>query len=76
MNTIELVVILVIILVIIQFIFFKERFGLTLEKFACPHKQDECTRYGQNYSACYNSGHCTIMDDIQGNPFCTSKFIY
>lgn len=74
MKQIEFVIGLIIIFIVVGYIFFKERFTSGLENFMCPHKQDECSIYGQNYSACYNSG-CTIMNDVQGNPFCTSKNI-
>ena len=64
---ITIIIIILIILIIIKF--FKN-----YENFKSCHKIDECSKYGNNYNACYNSGHCTIMDDLAGNAFCTSKF--
>ena len=39
------------------------------------HFTSNCSQYGNNYNPCYNSGHCTIMIDTNGNAFCTDKII-
>ena len=66
MNKTLFIVLLLIILIIIRI------FNI-FENFQSCHKIDECSKYGNNYSACYNSGECTIMNDLDGNAFCTSK---
>ena len=49
--------------------------GFKLYDASCV-KRDNFTNCGlikNNYSECYDSGDCTIMLDLEGNSFCTSK---
>ncbi len=44
------------------------------ENFDICHRFDKCSKYdSKSYSQCYNSGECTVMVDLIGNAFCTSK---
>ena len=44
------------------------------EHFNICHRFDKCSKYNSKpYSQCYNSGECSVMIDLIGNAFCTSK---
>lgn len=46
------------------------------ESFDICQVYDKCSKYdGKSYSQCYNSGTCSVMVDLIGNAFCTSKII-
>lgn len=46
----------------------------TIEHFDVCSRFDSCSKYNsKSYSQCYNSGECTVMIDLIGNAFCTSK---
>lgn len=67
MKTISFVILLIIILVIIN-LYSKE------EQFDVCALYDKCSKYnGKSYSQCYNTGECSVMIDLIGNAFCTSK---
>jgi len=60
MVNFNFVIVLVLILVVIKLFVTNEYFS-------------NCSQYGNNYTSCYDSGHCTIMLDMTGNAFCTDK---
>jgi hypothetical protein len=44
------------------------------EQFDVCDRFDKCSKlHSKSYSQCYNSGECTVMIDLIGNAFCTSK---
>ncbi len=44
------------------------------EHFNLCDRFDKCSKYDSKpYSQCYNSGKCSVMIDLIGNAFCTSK---
>jgi hypothetical protein len=44
------------------------------EYFNVCDRFDKCSKYDSKpYSQCYNSGECSVMIDLIGNAFCTSK---
>lgn len=44
------------------------------EPFDICHRFDKCSKYDSKpYSQCLNSGECSVMVDLIGNAFCTSK---
>ncbi len=62
-----ILIITLIILIIIEL--YKEHFNY-YDRF------DKCSKYdSESYSKCYNSNECSVMIDLLGNAFCTSKNI-
>lgn len=46
----------------------------SIENFNICHRFDKCSKYDSKpYSQCYNTGECSVMVDLIGNAFCTSK---
>lgn len=44
------------------------------EHFYVCDRFDKCSKYNsKEYSQCYNSGECSVMIDLIGNAFCSSK---
>jgi hypothetical protein len=67
MDRISFIVVLILILVIINLYSPAEHFDV------CK-RYDKCSKYdGKSYSQCYNTGECSVMIDLVGNAFCTSK---
>lgn len=67
MKRIEFIVLLIFLLFVINFYVIKESFDIC-------HRFDKCSKYDKkSYSQCYNSGECSVMVDLLGNTFCTSK---
>jgi len=64
-------IIFIILLLVLLFII---NLYTTGEHFDICHRYDSCSKYdSKSYSKCYNSGKCTVMVDLIGNAFCTSK---
>lgn len=67
MFKIEFIAILLFLLLIVNLNVISETFDIC-------HKFDKCSKYdNKSYSQCYNSGDCSVMIDLIGNAFCTSK---
>ena len=67
MQKIVLVIILLILVFVINLYTNKEHFNV------CD-RYDKCSKYNKkSYSQCYDSGECSVMVDLIGNTFCTSK---
>jgi hypothetical protein len=61
-------------IVLLLFLLFVVNFYVVGESFNICHKFDKCSKYdAKSYSQCYNSGECSVMVDLIGNAFCTSK---
>lgn len=67
MQRIGFIILLILMLFVINLYVVGEPFGIC-------HKFDKCSKYDSKpYSQCYNSGECSVMVDLIGNAFCTSK---
>ncbi len=67
MKRISFIVVLILLLVIINLY-------SPVEHFDVCKRYDKCSKYdGQSYSQCYDTGECSVMIDLIGNAFCTSK---
>ena len=71
MQKIGFIVLLILLLFVVNFYVVGESFNIC-------HKFDKCSKYdakydAKSYSQCYNSGECSVMVDLIGNAFCTSK---
>jgi hypothetical protein len=67
MYRISFVLILLLVLFIVNLYTSKEHFDI------CA-RFDKCSKNTNSYSQCYdNSDQCTVMVDLIGNAFCTSK---
>lgn len=67
MERIGLIVILLVLLFAINLYTPTEHFDIC-------HRFDKCSKYdNKDYSQCYNTGECSVMIDLIGNAFCTSK---
>ncbi len=61
-------------IVLLIFILFAVNLYVIGEPFDICHRFDKCSKYDKSsYSQCYNSGECSVMIDLLGNTFCTSK---
>ena len=61
-------------IVLLIFLLFAVNLYTINESFDVCQRFDKCSKYdGKPYSQCYNSGECSIMIDLIGNAFCTSK---
>lgn len=61
-------------IVLLIFLLFAVNLYVVGEPFDICHKFDKCSKYDSKpYSQCYNSGECSVMVDLIGNAFCTSK---
>lgn len=63
-------------IILLIFLLFIVNFYVT-ETFNVCHQYGVCSEYntesGTQYSKCYNSNKCSVMIDLLGNAFCTSK---
>ena len=61
-------------IIILLILLFAINLYTTKEYFDVCHRFDKCSQYdSKSYSQCYNSGECSVMVDLIGNAFCTSK---
>lgn len=61
-------------IVLLIFLLFAVNLYTINESFDVCQRFDKCSKYdGKPYSQCYNSGECSVMIDLIGNAFCTSK---
>ena len=68
MDTSIFVIILLAIFIFVNFSFMMN------ENFDLCREYDKCSKYDNtSYSKCYNTGECSVMIDLLGNTFCTSK---
>ena len=69
MEKIGFIMILLLLLFVINLYTSNEQFNLC-------NRFDKCSKHdSKSYSQCYNSGECTVMVDLIGNAFCTSKIV-
>ena len=69
MSRICFIILLIFILIIVNIYMVEEPFDIC-------QKFDKCSKYdGKSYSQCLNSGECSVMVDLIGNAFCTSKIV-
>ena len=67
MSRIVFIILLILILLAINLYVVGEPFDIC-------HRFDKCSKYDcKPYSQCLNSGECSVMVDLIGNAFCTSK---
>jgi len=67
MEKILFIIILLVLLFVINLYSSRENFNVC-------QRFDKCSKYNSKpYSQCYNSGECSVMIDLIGNAFCTSK---
>ena len=63
-------------IILLIFILFAINLYVIGEPFDICHKYDKCSKYDNKpYSKCYNTGKCSVMIDLLGNAFCTSKIV-
>ena len=68
MDTSIFVIILLAIFIIVNLLFMR------WEGFDICQSYDKCSKYDNStYSKCYETGECSVMIDLIGNTFCTSK---
>jgi len=68
MDTSIFVIILLVIFIVVNLSF------MTYEGFNLCERYDKCSKYDKStYSKCYETGECSVMIDLLGNTFCTSK---
>lgn len=69
MLRIGFIILLILLLIVVNLYAFEESFNVC-------EKYDKCSKYNdKSYSQCYNSGECSVMIDLIGNAFCTSKIV-
>lgn len=67
MEKLSFVIMLLILLFVVNLYTVREQFNV------CD-RYDKCSKYNnKEYSKCYNNGECSVMIDLIGNAFCTSK---
>ena len=61
-------------IILLILILFAVNLYMVCEPFDICHRFDKCSKYDSKpYSQCLNSGECSVMVDLIGNAFCTSK---
>jgi hypothetical protein len=69
MDTSIFIIILLAVLIIVNYSF------VITEGFDLCQRYDKCSKYDKStYSKCYESGECSVMIDLLGNTFCTTRY--
>lgn len=67
MQRLHFIILLILLLVAVNLYTIEEPFDIC-------HRFDKCSKFDKSsYSQCANSGECSVMIDLIGNAFCTSK---